>query len=199
MNWKEILVITVFLFVILPAFVFINNKWELIPFFGGFFSLMLIFSGKYNLISIPFQIFSLFLAYLIILIAKNSKMAISFSNRLNRLSFLKPDWRKVIIAIIIFLLFPVSKAEVNEGAVFCGGYDLSSTCNINYGITLFGSALIERISDNLIFILFDIWSRLIFRIVVFSYLFSCFIIFIYEKIKTRDKKDVRENRTFGES
>jgi len=92
-------------------------------------------------------------------------------------SFLKPDWKKVVIALVIFLIVvfvPVLCSEAinvttGERSTSCISFFKSSVYYVKY-FHIYSKESID-------------WLSLLIGIVVMSYLLSCTFTFVYIKFK----------------
>ena len=84
--------------------------------------------------------------------------------------FLKPDWRKIVIFLVLFVILFYSfdgKYPINYMYIAMGGLVDGSLVGLGYGY-------------NWVYFILDvfIWA-------IISYLFSCLIVWIYDKYKKK--------------
>jgi len=99
---------------------------------------------------------------------------------MNLKQFLKPDWRKIVIFVIIFILlffiplfpkFSILPTPVGvEGGTYIDWKSLYSELSVGYG------TLADRINYIKIPIIINCFV---------SYLLSCFIVWIYDKVRKK--------------
>jgi len=90
--------------------------------------------------------------------------------KMNWKEFFKPDWRKILIFLVLFILSSLASIKI----YLCNMMGIGP-CPIGYGFPL---EFLYPILDfkNLINLLIDI---------IFWYLLSCLIIWIYDKVKKK--------------
>jgi hypothetical protein len=105
---------------------------------------------------------------------------------MNWKEFLKPDWRKIALTIIIFLFF-IGYWVYN---FFVGIFGWCEPCNHEYYLPWESGACGHcGYPDLLTYILIEIYWPLAIIIALFiSYLLSCLIVWIYDKFRKVKKK-----------
>lgn len=89
---------------------------------------------------------------------------------MNWKEFLKPDWRKILLFVILSILLSAIPNFVIEIPVFCG---------LSFGIPLpFYCSLILPFDFNGGFVITNLFVD-----IIFWYLLSCLIVWIYGKLK----------------
>lgn len=124
-------------------------------------------------------------------------------NKESIIEFLKPDWRKILLVVIIFVLFPVPVHVQSAGCsteltfvwfpvpvyvprAECCTEALCAVYEEYWTIMFFGLSLFDIILQGPIFS-FEYVALLSFFIVS-SYLLSCLIVYFYDKFKPLNKK-----------
>ena len=125
--------------------------------------------------------------------------------KMNVKQFIKPDWRKVVLfvvlSILIILFMPISKGYLFVDCIPAfpcpgGGPIFTSliteiTNQVTIGLSIFYEnphySVEKNLKDFASRHLFGIIIELIFAI-IFSYILSCFIVWIYDKIRKGRKK-----------
>ena len=86
-------------------------------------------------------------------------------------SFFKPDWRKLLGTIILFMTFPFSTKITFCGMGGCKEYEV---------IVLVGMAFFKRLSESMLlpmdFVLLAVF-------LAFFYVLSCILVMFYDKLK----------------
>lgn len=105
-------------------------------------------------------------------------------------SFLKPDFKKVILCIILFLSFPIPYQDVVIDERCILHILFKGDCHSSAGdwkVMFFGLELVKEISRGTLSL--GGWFPLFFGIsIIVSYLFSCLLVFIYDKFKPLKRK-----------
>ena len=100
-------------------------------------------------------------------------------NFMNFKQFLKPDWRKILIFVIFFALSYLRKSA---GTIPALGYLF-----LYHGFPFYYFSI--WLNFNVVWKIKILWVGLLID-VVFWYLFSCFIIWIYDKVKKKEVKQI---------
>jgi len=93
--------------------------------------------------------------------------------------FLKPDWRKIVIFVIIFVIFSFMPIWTT---IWCNDWECSPGPTTS---SFFDSLESMKIKEFFDFGYFTPWISIFFICLITNYLLSCLIIWIYNKVKKK--------------
>ena len=90
---------------------------------------------------------------------------------MNWKEFLKPDWKKIVGVVILSALIPIPVSSC-----FCAGWDC---------ICVIGQSLINILITSPHQLLYGYYFPFIIILILFYYLLSCLIVWIYDKVRKK--------------
>jgi len=98
---------------------------------------------------------------------------------MNFKQFLKPDWRKIVIFIIIFIFFSFAPIWIT---IHCYTWECGPGPTTSSFFNSLESMANKEFFD---FGYFNPWISIFFGSIAISYLLSCLIAWIYDKVKKK--------------